>query len=76
MVVGSMVDFLFWSLMVINRIECDSTVWEQEPLCGLAADGQLSAYHHSGFWQPMDTMRDRMQLEQLWAESKAPWKVW
>ena len=61
---------------VINRIEGDSTVWEQEPLCSLAADGQLSAYHHSGFWQPMDTMRDRMQLEQLWAESKAPWKVW
>ena len=61
---------------VIDRIEGDSTIWEQDPLCSLAEDGQLSAYHHSGFWQPMDTMRDRMLLEQLWAESKAPWKVW
>ena len=61
---------------VIDRIEGDSTIWEQEPLRSLAADGQLTAYHHKGFWQPMDTLRDRIQLEELWASSKPPWKVW
>jgi glucose-1-phosphate cytidylyltransferase len=61
---------------VIDRIEGDATTWEQEPLRSLAADGQLTAYHHKGFWQPMDTLRDRVHLEELWAEAKAPWKVW
>ena len=61
---------------VIDRIQDDSTVWEQEPLKGLANDGQLSAYHHGGFWQPMDTLRDRNLLEKLWSAGKAPWKVW
>lgn len=61
---------------VINRIEGDETIWEQEPLKGLANDGQLSAYHHNGFWQPMDTLRDRNLLEKLWSTSQAPWKVW
>ena len=61
---------------VIDRIDNDSTVWEEEPLKGLARDGQLTAFHHEGFWQPMDTLRDRNCLEQLWSESKAPWKVW
>lgn len=62
---------------VIDRIEGDATVWEQQPLCGLAADGQLTAFYHHGFWQPMDTLRDRLQLEELWAtKSRAPWKVW
>ena len=61
---------------VIDRIEGDATVWEQDPLRSLAADGQLTAYHHTGFWQPMDTLRDRVHLEELWAEAKAPWKVW
>ena len=61
---------------VIERIENDATVWEQEPLNGLARDGQLTAFHHDGFWQPMDTLRDRNFLEQLWAEAKAPWKIW
>ena len=61
---------------VIERIENDATVWEQEPLKGLARDGQLTAFHHEGFWQPMDTLRDRNFLEQLWAEAKAPWKIW
>ena len=61
---------------VIDRIECDSTVWEQEPLRGLAADGQLTSYKHNGFWQPMDTLRDRVHLEELWSSSQAPWKVW
>jgi glucose-1-phosphate cytidylyltransferase len=61
---------------VIDRIEGDATTWEQEPLKSLAHDGQLSAYHHRGFWQPMDTLRDRVHLEELWAAGKAPWKVW
>jgi glucose-1-phosphate cytidylyltransferase len=61
---------------VIDRIEGDTTIWEQEPLRSLAADGQLTAYHHTGFWQPMDTMRDRVHLEELWAQARAPWKVW
>ena len=61
---------------VIDRIEGDATVWEQEPLKGLANDGQLGAYHHYGFWQPMDTLRDRNLLEQLWSSGQAPWKVW
>ena len=61
---------------VIDRIEGDATIWEQEPLKGLASDGQLTAYHHNGFWQPMDTLRDRQNLEGLWAEARAPWKVW
>ena len=61
---------------VIDRIDADSTIWEQEPLRGLAAEGQLTAYHHHGFWQPMDTLRDRHQLEELWASGRAPWKLW
>jgi glucose-1-phosphate cytidylyltransferase len=61
---------------VIERIENDATVWEQAPLRGLARDGQLTGYHHDGFWQPMDTLRDRRELEALWAEGRAPWKTW
>jgi len=61
---------------VLPYIEGDSTVWEQEPLKGLADDGQLAAYKHYGFWQPMDTLRDKNQLEELWATERAPWKVW
>jgi hypothetical protein len=61
---------------VIDRIAGDETIWEQEPLKGLAADGQLTAYHHNGFWQPMDTLRDRQLLEDLWNQERAPWKVW
>jgi len=61
---------------VIDLIEGDATTWEQEPLKALAKDGQLSAYHHNGFWQPMDTLRDRVHLEELWASGKAPWKLW
>jgi glucose-1-phosphate cytidylyltransferase len=61
---------------VINRIEGDATLWEQEPLKGLAAEEQLTAYHHHGFWQPMDTLRDRVHLEELWDQGRAPWKVW
>ncbi len=61
---------------VIDFIEGDETVWEQEPLTKLAQMDQLSAFKHSGFWQPMDTLRDRNKLEELWAAGKAPWKVW
>jgi glucose-1-phosphate cytidylyltransferase len=61
---------------VIDRIEGDATIWEQDPLKSLAADGQLTAYHHTGFWQPMDTLRDRQLLEDLWKQDRAPWKMW
>jgi glucose-1-phosphate cytidylyltransferase len=61
---------------VIDRIDGDATVWEQDPLRSLAHAGQLSAYRHDGFWQPMDTLRDRQVLEDLWKSGRAPWKVW
>jgi len=61
---------------VLDHIEGDGTYWEREPLERLAAGGQLAAYKHTGFWQPMDTLRDRTQLEELWAGGAAPWKVW
>lgn len=61
---------------VIDYIDGDETVWEQEPLRSLAHAGQLSAYRHAGFWQPMDTLRDRNVLEGLWQSGSAPWKVW
>lgn len=61
---------------VIDYIDGDDTVFEQGPLRNLAHAGQLNAYKHSGFWQPMDTLRDRNLLETLWSEGKAPWKVW
>jgi glucose-1-phosphate cytidylyltransferase len=61
---------------VIDRIDGDATNWEQEPLRGLAADGELTVYRHKGFWQPMDTLRDRTHLEELWSQARAPWKVW
>ena len=61
---------------VIDRIAGDETIWEREPLEGLARDGQLAAFDHSGFWQPMDTLRDKHYLEGLWSKGSAPWKVW
>lgn len=61
---------------VIDYIEGDATVWERQPLERLAAEGNLSAFIHHGFFQPLDTMRDRTLLEGLWANGKAPWKVW
>lgn len=61
---------------VMDYIEGDHTTWEQEPLMTLAEDGQLSAYKHTGFWQPMDTLRDKNLLEELWATGDAPWKLW
>ncbi|MCB0209508.1 MAG: glucose-1-phosphate cytidylyltransferase [Anaerolineae bacterium] len=61
---------------VMDYIAGDSTVWEREPMEKLAQDGQLSAYRHYGFWQPMDTLRDKNVLEELWQSGEAPWKVW
>lgn len=61
---------------VIDLIDDDSTVWEQKPLERLAQLGQLEAYEHNGYWQPMDTLRDKNNLEYLWSIGKAPWKIW
>jgi glucose-1-phosphate cytidylyltransferase len=61
---------------VLELITSDDSVWEREPLESLAAAEQLSAYQHMGFWQPMDTLREKNLLEELWASGKAPWKVW
>lgn len=75
---GAMINggFFVLSPKVIDLIEGDSTIWEREPLEQLALAGQLSAYQHTGFWQPMDTLRDKTYLEELWASGKAPWKRW
>jgi len=61
---------------VLKYIDGDQMSWEAEPLQRLAKDGQLSAYRHKGFWQPMDTLRDKTHLEELWSSGKAPWKTW
>lgn len=68
--------FFVLSPKVIDYVDEDATLWEREPMERLAEAGQLSAYMHQGFWQPMDTLRDKNHLEQLWASGKAPWKVW
>ncbi|MBH9576399.1 glucose-1-phosphate cytidylyltransferase [Inhella proteolytica] len=68
--------FFVLSPKVIDLIEADHTIWEQEPLQRLAAQGELMAHEHKGFWLPMDTLRDKQQLEELWASGRAPWKVW
>ena len=68
--------FFILDRRVVNYIDGDETAWEREPLERLARDGQLMAYRHEGFWQPMDTLRERRLLEDLWATGKAPWKVW
>ncbi len=60
----------------VDLIAGDSTVWEREPMEQLARDGELSAFTHRGFWQPMDTLRDKLKLEDLWQTGAAPWKVW
>jgi glucose-1-phosphate cytidylyltransferase len=61
---------------VLDLVTSDATVWEREPLEALAKTGQLSAYRHTGFWRPMDTLRDKRDLEGMWASGKAPWKLW
>ncbi|WP_326541681.1 glucose-1-phosphate cytidylyltransferase [Pseudorhodoferax sp.] len=68
--------FFVLSPEVIARIAGDATAWESEPLAGLATDGELRAYEHHGFWQPMDTLREKNLLEELWLSGKAPWKTW
>ena len=75
---GAMINggYFVLSPSVLKYIKDDSTTWEQEPLNQLAEDKQLMAHEHHGFWQPMDTLRDKHHLEELWASGKAPWKVW
>ena len=75
---GGMINggFFVLSPKVINYIDDDTTTWELEPLDNLAKMGQLSVFCHYGFWQPMDTLRDKVLLEKLWIDKKAPWKVW
>ena len=59
-----------------DLIENDATIWEREPLENLASVGELSAYKHTGFWKPMDTLRDKIELNAMWESGKAPWKLW
>ena len=75
---GGMINagFFVLSPQVIEYIGGDETVWEQGPLRNLAANSQLMAFEHEGFWQPMDTLRDKVHLEELWASGQAPWKQW
>lgn len=75
---GGMINggFFVLSPSVLSLIADDSTVWEQDPLESLAQNGQIAAYLHDGFWQPMDTLRDKIYLDDLWASGKAPWKIW
>jgi glucose-1-phosphate cytidylyltransferase len=68
--------FFVLSPKVGDYIAGDSTVWEREPMERLATEGQLGVYFHGGFWQPMDTLRDKIHLEFLWNSGKAPWKIW
>jgi glucose-1-phosphate cytidylyltransferase len=68
--------FFVLSPKVIDYIADDATVWEKEPMEGLARDHQLSAWHHEGFWQPMDTLREKNMLQSLWDSGEAPWKIW
>ncbi|MGQ0708794.1 MAG: glucose-1-phosphate cytidylyltransferase [Rhodoferax sp.] len=75
---GAMINggFFVLSPRVLDYLENDATVWEQQPLQRLATDGELMAFEHHGFWQPMDTLRDKTYLEELWAAGTAPWKTW
>ena len=68
--------FFVLSKKVIDYISGDKTIWERGPIERLAKEGDLAAFQHSGFWQPMDTLRDKVHLEDLWQSGKAPWKVW
>ena len=75
---GAMINggFFVLSPKVIDLIDGDTSVWEQEPLMTLAEQNELMAYRHEGFWQPMDTLRDKHHLEELWESGEAPWKSW
>lgn len=68
--------FFVLSPQVIDYIDNDDTIWEREPMEHLAKEGQFAAFRHDGFWQPMDTLRDKIYLEELWQSGKAPWKIW
>lgn len=68
--------FFVLSPKIFDFIDGDETLWEKQPLENLAKRGQLQAFFHSGFWQPMDTLRDKNHLEELWGSGKAPWKLW
>ena len=68
--------YFILSPQVIDLVKDDMTIWEAEPLERLAAQHQLASFMHRGFWQPMDTLRDKIHLEELWRSGKAPWKVW
>ncbi len=75
---GAMINggFFVLSSKVLDYIIDDKTTWEREPIERLAQEGELAAFHHHNFWQPMDTLRDKIYLEELWQAGKAPWKVW
>ena len=75
---GSWINGGFFVLQpeVLDFIDDDSTPWEQQPLASISAAGQLQAFEHTGFWQPMDTMREKNLLEDLWQSGHAPWKIW
>lgn len=75
---GAMINggFFVLSPKVLALIDNDQTVWEQQPLMKLADSGELMSFKHDGFWQPMDTLRDKVYLEELWASGSAPWKAW
>jgi glucose-1-phosphate cytidylyltransferase len=75
---GAMINggFFVLSPKVVELITTDDTVWEQEPLKTLARNGELMAYEHHGYWQPMDTLRDKIDLEKRWQSGNAPWQVW
>ncbi len=75
---GGMINggYFVLSPKVIDYVAEDTTIWEQEPLRNLAANGELMAFEHHGFWQPMDTLRDKQHLEGLWDSGKAPWRIW
>jgi glucose-1-phosphate cytidylyltransferase len=68
--------FFVLSPRVLDYIDGDDAVWEGEPLQKLASDLELMAFQHGGFWQPMDTLRDKRQLDELWLSERAPWRVW
>jgi glucose-1-phosphate cytidylyltransferase len=75
---GAMINggFFVLSPQVLDEVRDDASIWEQEPLMNLAEQGELMAFEHPGFWQPMDTLRDKHHLEELWASGRAPWKNW
>ena len=68
--------FFVFNREILNRINNDNTILEQKPLKCLADDNQLNAYRHNDFWKPMDTLRDKNNLEIMWEKQKAPWKIW